>query len=795
MLMATTRLVLVLAVLAATGTHLSAQSEEDCQRASKLHAEQEFIQELFAKLGRQTHAEGGPAIGSDPDSLQSRVRAGISSCQSGGGSSNACGNYKRVRDAWLVNNTGGSPGAAMITDPQTCAIEDPDTGESIDPARDRPSGEYEQANWDSQYEHEKFHRNNCRRLNGSGSNYQPGGPESPYLRQMSDPRELAKEEGFAHGITKDVLEEYLKDNCFDPDLLVDAEDMAGLCGESPSGVAKLKSLAQQAKSWVVNTASDWLSIPTTGPVTTQPGGETDVDMRGDCQCCDATTKQGKVRVYGGPGHSILVGQDNANMGCAKNNKCAGMSGDPHLRTYDGLRFDFQGAGEFVLARGEGFEVQARMKAWPTRPVSLGSAAAVRVNGDVVGFYIGKPPKLFVLGVEKTINAGSSIRLPGGGLLTRDRQRYRLTSPEGLVVEVRPSSLSLNLKIGLPINTKSVGMLGNFDGDRTNDIQAATGSLLAQPVDFEALYKVFGAGWRVTAETSLFDYAEGESVATFNNLSFPPERVQSRNVGGAERRKAEAVCREAGVAGAINLDDCILDVGLTGDPEFAEIAAEQPPDTTRLEIRVRPRGAQPSGPKGSTAPAPSVSADGVSFEAPAEAFASHSVEIGIKGSVQRGYHIGIAPAGSDAYGRAVNPYSERGLNGRDATVNLIVPIIPGDYELRYIDNSRPRRILLRQPFRSIEPKVRIEAPVSGAAGKSFEVRVTGNVGQHMYVAIVPVGSPDETQGRWRGTLKQGNEYVSRIRKLPEERGRYEIRCSSSWGGKQRQVHARRPLTVY
>ena len=773
---------------------LVAQSEKDCQAASKLHAEQELIQALFANLGTQTHAEGGPALGSDPSSLQSKVRAAISSCQTNGGNSDACGNYKRIRDAWLINNAGGSPGAAMVTDPQTCEVLDPDTGESIDPARDRPSGGFERADWDSQYEHEKFHQNNCRRLNGPGANYQSGGPPSPYLQQMSDPRELAKEEGFAHGITGDILEDYLKDNCFDPDLFVNAEDMAGKCGESPSALTKIKSLAQQVKSWVVNTPNDWLSIPTTGPVTTQPGGETEVNMRGDCQCCDGTTKSGEVRVYGGPGHSILVGTDATNMGCAKNKKCAGMSGDPHLRTYDGLRFDFQGAGEFVLARGDGFEVQARLQPYSRRPITLTKALVIQINGDVVSMYAGKPRKLFVLGVETALQVGASIQLPGGGVLTREQLRYRLTSPLGIVSELQGNT-HLAIKIGLPPGTRSVGLLGNFDEDTTNDLRSATGTVLPQPIAFETLYKVFGAGWRVTEETSLFDYAEGQSVDTFYDPTFPQERVEAREIRGEARRKAESACRKAGVTGAINLDDCILDVGLTGEVEFAEIAATQPLDETRLEIRGTSSESQPSGPKESAAPAPSVSAGGVSFDAPAEAFGSHSVEIGLNGPIQRGYSIAIAPVGSDAYGRAVNPYSERGLNGKKTTVKLIVPIIPGDYELRYLDNSRPRNILLRQPFRSLEPKVDIDAPVSGAAGEPFDVRVTGNVGEHMYVAIVPLGSPNETQGRWRGPIKQGSEYVSRIRKLPDERGRYEIRCSSFWGREQRRIHARRPLTVH
>lgn len=136
----TLRVILIVVGLWALPPPLAAQSEKDCQAATKLHAEQELIQELFAKLGQETEAEHGPALGPDnPKSLQGKMRAALRNCQNEGGTSNACGNYKRIRDAWLINNSAGSPSAAMQTDPHTCEIQDPDTKKPIDP-RDRPSG-------------------------------------------------------------------------------------------------------------------------------------------------------------------------------------------------------------------------------------------------------------------------------------------------------------------------------------------------------------------------------------------------------------------------------------------------------------------------------------------------------------------------------------------------------------------------------------------------------------------------------------------------------------------------------
>ena len=58
----------------------------------------------------------------------------------------------------------------------------------------------------------------------------------------------------------------------------------------------------------------------------------------------------------------------------------GSNGDPHLTTNDGVRYDFQAAGEFVLARGPGLEVQARQEPWETsKYASINTQFAFRVG--------------------------------------------------------------------------------------------------------------------------------------------------------------------------------------------------------------------------------------------------------------------------------------------------------------------------------------------------------------------------------------------------------------------------------
>ena len=331
-----------------------AQSVADCQTASKLYAEAEVLQDLFNSLWPQVK---GPAItgdetGLDGVSLQDAVKMGLDDCKNGDGPA-SCGNYKRIRDAWLSNSStsGGGAARAMATNPQTCEIRDAD-GEEVTEA-DAPASGFARVDFMSMFRHEQFHQANCLAKNDvEGSPFSPDADAwinkpSPYLTDMRDTKKHAEEEIAAYKVTKSVLENYMKQNCFAPDLNVEAGDLSGRCGESPDGVARLLSGAAKAADYIVNTASKWLSVGTTGPVHTPAKGEATVALKGDCHCCRLMTKEGEIRVYGGPGQSIMVGKAPVNMGCASSKKCAGTSGEPHMHTYDGLAYDFQGAGEFV----------------------------------------------------------------------------------------------------------------------------------------------------------------------------------------------------------------------------------------------------------------------------------------------------------------------------------------------------------------------------------------------------------------------------------------------------------------
>ncbi|UCC83773.1 MAG: VWD domain-containing protein [Gemmatimonadota bacterium] len=258
-------------------------------------------------------------------------------------------------------------------------------------------------------------------------------------------------------------------------------------------------------------------------------------------------------------------------------------GDPHITTADGVHYSYQAAGEFIALKSttDNLEVQVRQEPWYRSDlVSNNSAVAMNVAGDRVGLYFSRTPHLYVNGQPEPLADGSA-QLPGGGSIERIDRDYLVSWPDGsrMMITVRAASfLNLFGELSEGRRGQVVGLLGNFDHDPTNDIATREGVVLELPDRdapgyYEQLYEVFGNSWRITQSESLFDYGPGESTETFTRLDLPGELLFADDLEEPVRRRAEAICRQAGVTKMPFLDDCILDVGMTGEVEFATAAAE------------------------------------------------------------------------------------------------------------------------------------------------------------------------------------------------------------------------------
>jgi hypothetical protein len=88
-----------------------------------------------------------------------------------------------------------------------------------------------------------------------------------------------------------------------------------------------------------------------------------------------------------------------------------------------------------------------------------------------------------------------------------------------------------------------------------------------------LYQKFGDAWRVTDATSLFDYSSGTSTNTFTMHDWPKENPpcvipETKPVQPASEAVAQRACR--GVTDKNSHNNCVNDVVVTGNPEFAKV---------------------------------------------------------------------------------------------------------------------------------------------------------------------------------------------------------------------------------
>lgn len=254
--------------------------------------------------------------------------------------------------------------------------------------------------------------------------------------------------------------------------------------------------------------------------------------------------------------------------------CARSTGDPHLRTFDGRHYDFQAAGEFVLARAtsDKFEVQVRQEPWEdSRWVAINTATVIKTASHTIqaapdGYKI----SLLVDGKSQPVK---TAELSGGDTLTvmSNPTRVDVGTKEGTVVtlmNIGNYGVDVTIDPSDELKGKVEGLLGNYDDEEKNDLRIRGSDTTVGP-DFDQLYPVYADSWRVNDKTTLFTYAPGEKTENYTNRAFPYERFDAKSQPGYAA--AVEICKRLGVVDPISLADCALDVMVTGRPEFARSA--------------------------------------------------------------------------------------------------------------------------------------------------------------------------------------------------------------------------------
>ncbi len=301
----------------------------------------------------------------------------------------------------------------------------------------------------------------------------------------------------------------------------------------------------------------------------------------------------------GPGTGSSGGGGGSDCNCPPNSDCSNGGNDPHLKSFDGVSFSPQAVGEFDMFEYTGTDqsvrTQFRFSAIPgNRKVSFITAAAIGIDENRI---IVTPNETSVLSFNGEAVSFNDMGEPViNGALYDNASTIKLSSPRGGIRIATPTftwnfkfsnrgtdgTKFINFNVSIPENADGIqGLLGNANGSPRDDMRSrdntfTLGSIRdASVADF---YQRFVNTWRVTNESSLFDYAAGESTDTFTDLSFPdfPNLTNGDDTplhtaivdSSVDTSRAQAVCRASGITADPAFTECVTDVSNTGDFEIA-----------------------------------------------------------------------------------------------------------------------------------------------------------------------------------------------------------------------------------
>jgi len=239
---------------------------------------------------------------------------------------------------------------------------------------------------------------------------------------------------------------------------------------------------------------------------------------------------------------------------------AHSTGDPHLKTIDGLTFDVQAPGEFVMLElvdePLGPRIQARTQRLATDicpHVTWNTAVAASVGESQVAVYADRQVPLWVDGEASALSIDEALDLGSGSSVRRSSaNRWEVSWSDGALLVITKVAIgaAYELDLGLHPSTlwrmRTRGLLGNYDGVASNDLVRSDGAAITEPISWLDLYRGFIASYRISAEESLFDYQPGETTQTFLTFDVPSAPVLATALPADLVENARAICELKGV---------------------------------------------------------------------------------------------------------------------------------------------------------------------------------------------------------------------------------------------------------
>ena len=290
-------------------------------------------------------------------------------------------------------------------------------------------------------------------------------------------------------------------------------------------------------------------------------------------------------------------------------------GEPHLTTFDGVGYSFQGAGEFTLVESldDDLNIQIRYVEIDSR-ATVASAVATIVDGrrvvidsEGIQFVEGRPivTRSTSGGTAKITVDGEVVEVPENGELDigsskiyrQDGEKYTIVyagedgvvndGDDQLVVDyMRPGTINIvDVFLGDEKKGQIQGLLGNLNDNPDDDVALPDGTPLDRPLRFSELYGEYREAWRISdPAASLFNYETGQGPDTFYNPNFPVTSISFNDLSAeAQARGTEAALAAGYEPGTFEFNSAAFDFAITDDPGFLDGSETDPEVNEALSI--------------------------------------------------------------------------------------------------------------------------------------------------------------------------------------------------------------------
>ncbi|XP_028416703.1 sushi domain-containing protein 2-like, partial [Dendronephthya gigantea] len=260
---------------------------------------------------------------------------------------------------------------------------------------------------------------------------------------------------------------------------------------------------------------------------------------------------------------------------------AGTRGDPHLSTFDGTFYTFNGYGEYVLLKvnnGLDLEFQGRMvpilddHGRTTRATALTAFVIKGATSDTVQFEFNRRRSIDVLVNGERVEFDEQTRLDFTGvfIVKQNQSKFGTYFASGVAIVVTSVEDFLTYQISVPLRFKgrTAGLLGFWNDDKDLEFLLPDGSFIDTNSSYRTIHHEFGQKWIVDRSKTLFAYHVGKSYDSYFTPNFIPAFLDETNSLFSSftlEQEARSVC------GAN--EECLYDIAVTGKRDIGEATLE------------------------------------------------------------------------------------------------------------------------------------------------------------------------------------------------------------------------------